>query len=272
MTGLIEVLLLAFLGLAVGVIASLLGVGGGLIVAPLLLIFYNFDPGRAAGTSLLVVLISAISATAAYLKQRRVDVRMGLGFSLGTIPGSIMGSISTTLVGSELFRVYFSLVLILSALYIVFRSRLGVGRGGLFKEGRQSRIVDRLGREHVYSFNPYLVVTFAVLSGFISGFFGVGGGIVNVPVMVILLGVPAYIATATSHFILLVTASTGIATHAVLGHIDAIIGGLIAAGALLGAQIGAKASEKASSRTLELLFAFFLIAIAINMLFQSIAR
>ncbi|GBC70800.1 hypothetical protein HRbin02_00571 [Candidatus Calditenuaceae archaeon HR02] len=272
MDGLFEALLLALLGVVVGSVGSLLGVGGGLIVAPVLLMLYNFDPGRAAGTSLLVVIMSAISATVAYIKQRRVDVEMGLGFTIGTVPGSVIGSLSTTFVGSGVFRIYFASMLILSALYIVFRSRLGAGSGGLLKGGRQSRIVDRLGREHVYSFNPYLVVAFAVLSGFISGFFGVGGGIINVPVMIILLGVPAYIATATSHFVLVWTALTGIVTHALLRHIDPIMGGLVSAGALLGAQIGAKASEKASSRALELFFAFFLIAVAINLLFQSIAR
>ncbi|MEM0482281.1 MAG: sulfite exporter TauE/SafE family protein [Nitrososphaerota archaeon] len=272
MTSLAEALMLALLGLVVGGVASPVGVGGGFIVAPVLLMLYNFTPGGAAGTSLLVVLMNAISATVAYLRQRRVDVKMGLSFSVGTIPGSIAGSLITTVVSSGAFRLYFVLMLILSALYLVFRSRLGATSGGLLKGGGQRLMVDRLGREHVYSFNPHLIIASGGLSGFISGFFGVGGGIVHVPVMIILLGVPAYIATATSQFILVLTASTGIATHAALGHIDIVAGGLIAAGALLGAQIGAKASEKASSRMLELLFAFFLIAIAVNMLLQSIAR
>jgi hypothetical protein len=269
MTSLTEAVMLALLGLAVGVVASPVGIGGGFIVAPVLLMLYNFTPGSAAGTSLLVVLINAVSATLAYLRQRRVDVKMGLGFSSGTIPGSIAGSLTTTVVSSGTFRVYFALMLILSALYLAFRSRMGLSSGGLLRSGNQRLMKDRLGREHVYSFNLHLIIAFGVISGFISGFFGVGGGIVHVPVMIILLGVPAYIATATSHFILVPAALTGISTHAVLGHIDIVKGGLIAAGVLLGAQIGAKVSEKASSRTLEMLFALFLLVVAINMLLQA---
>ncbi|MEM0381862.1 MAG: sulfite exporter TauE/SafE family protein [Nitrososphaerota archaeon] len=265
----IDILLLGLIGIVVGGVGTLLGIGGGFIVVPVLLSFYNFAPGNAAGTSLLVVLMNAISGTAAYLRQRRVDLRMGLGFTLGTIPGSALGSISTTLVSGGSFRTYFALMLIFTALYMVFRHRPHSGGSGLLKNGQNRRLVDQTGREHLYIFNPYLAVISSLLAGFIAGFFGVGGGIVHVPIMIILFGVPAHIATATSHFILTLTAASGIATHALLGHIEPLTGGIIAAGALLGAQIGAKVSARVAGRAIELLFAVMLIAIAVNLLLQS---
>lgn len=261
-------LLLGLLGLAVGLVGTLLGVGGGLIVIPVLLAFYGLSPGSAAGTSLVVVLINALSGTLAYLRQRRVDVGVGLAFSTGAIPGSMVGAFATMVVSSESFRMYFAIVLISTAIYIAFARRQGVSRGGPLRNGRRRRLVDHAGREYEYSVNPYLIALFSVLSGFVAGFFGIGGGVVHVPVMMLLFGVPAHIATATSHFILTFTAASGIAAHAALRHVDLFIGGAIASGALVGAQIGAKTSERFSSRALELLFAAFMIFIAINLLLQ----
>ncbi|MEM0444910.1 MAG: sulfite exporter TauE/SafE family protein [Nitrososphaerota archaeon] len=265
-----EILLQVFLGFGVGVIGALLGIGGGFIVVPFLLLYHGFSPGWAAGTSLLVVLINALSGFIAFFRQKRVDIKMATAFTIGSVPGSIIGSVSTAFLSSAIFRILFAGALGAAAAYLISRPEVGVGGEGVVKGGRPRKLVDSAGREYSYVLNLPLVSLFAVLSGFIAGFFGVGGGIVNVPVMVIFLGVPAHIATATSHLVLVVTSATGIATHASLGHVELLTGMLIGAGALFGAQAGAKISQKLRGRTIEILLALFLIVIALSLIIQSL--
>lgn len=270
LTGLMDLALLALLGFGVGGLGTILGIGGGFIVVPFLLFFYGFAPGWAAGTSLLVVLINSLSGSLAYLRQRRVDILMALVFTLGSVPGSILGSVSTASMSGGQFRIYYAAMLLAAAIYLIFKSRLRGGEGGILRARQGRRFIDSSGREYVYSFSFSLVLASALFSGFIAGFFGVGGGIVNVPVMVILLGVPAHVATATSHLVLVVTSATGIATHAALGHVNLFIGGFIGLGALFGAQVGARASQRLSGRTLEILFSVMLIVIAVGIVVQQL--
>jgi len=258
MTGLLDLLALVGLGIAVGGVGTLLGIGGGFILAPVLLTYYGLSPGGAAGTSLVAVLANAISGTTAYLRRGRVDKRLGLVFTLGSVPGSILGAYATTLVSSGAFKAYFTLLLIATAAYIVVRRRV---LGG---EGIQGRGTPTSTKS--YSLNLYTALVSSVASGFVAGFFGVGGGVVHVPVMLILVGIPAHTATATSHFILVFNAGFGLATHVSLGHVAFGMGVPIAIGALAGAQLGARASDKLSSRALELIFAFFVTVISLYIL------
>lgn len=271
MNGPIELLLLGLLGVAVGGMGSMLGVGGGFIVVPLLHLLLGFTPGGAAGTSLLVVLVNAVSGTIAYLRLQRVDNEMGLLFSVCSIPGSVLGAVATMWVSGFAFKIFFAFLLIFSSIYLFLRHRLGTSVGSLLRSGRRRRLIDKAGREYTYIYNRPVAALSSVFAGFIAGFFGVGGGIVNVPIMIILFGVPAHVATATSQFILIFTASSGLITHSALGNVDPLIGGVIAAGAIAGAQLGAETSERMSGRLIERLFAILLIAIAMQLLIQTVA-
>jgi uncharacterized membrane protein YfcA len=255
--GLANALLLS-LGLVVGFLGTIIGVGGGFIVGPTLLTFYKMSPGEVAGTSLVVVFLNALSGTLAYLQQRRVVVRTGVVMSAITIPGSVLGSLLTSYIGGGPFRVFFAALLTLAAIRMM-RGARGAGT---------ARETDSLGRNG--SRQAAMLVPLSLLSGVISGFFGVGGGIIHVPVMVLMLGFPAHIATATSQFVLTFTSITGLATHAQLGNINPGLTLPVGLGALVGAQLGARFSRRLSSRNLELAFSFFLLAMSVNLLYQAL--
>ncbi|MDT7877971.1 MAG: sulfite exporter TauE/SafE family protein [Candidatus Caldarchaeales archaeon] len=250
---------LTMLGLSVGFLGTVMGVGGGFIVGPVLLSFYALRPGEVAGTSLVVVFLNALSGTIAYYRQGRIVFRTGTAMSVFTVPGSVLGAILTGYIDRGPFTVLFAVMLIVAALRMIERGR----EGSDATKGQKTASL-RGPRE-------WLLVGFlAFLSGIISGFFGVGGGIVHVPLMILLLGFPVHFATATSHFILTITSIIGVSSHAFLGNVNAWLALPVGLGALAGAQLGARTSLKLSGRALEIVFAAFLLAMSANLLYQAL--
>ncbi|RMF29895.1 MAG: sulfite exporter TauE/SafE family protein [Candidatus Nitrosothermus koennekii] len=236
-------IILAIVSLIAGLLGSLLGLGGGFIIVPALS-FMNITPNQIASTSLFSVLSTSSSSTIAYAKQKRIDYRLGLRFAIFAIPGSILGAYTSSLISLESFKLYFAIILIGTSIYMLKRR-------GITKSNKNLIIL------------AYLASFFA---GFISSLFGIGGGVIYMPLMIGLLAMPAKISTATSQFILLISSISGLITHAYLGHPDYILAIVLIIGTFLGAQIGAKISLKIKERLLRDLVALALIAIAIRMI------
>ena len=251
---------LTMLGLFVGFLGTVMGVGGGFIVGPVLLSFYALRPGEVAGTSLVVVFLNALSGTMAYYRQGRIVFRTGTVMSVFTVPGSVLGAVLTGYIDRGPFTVLFAVMLIVAALRMIEKGRAA---GSDSTKGQKTALLRGLR-------GWLLVGSLALLSGVLSGFFGVGGGIVHVPLMILLLGFPAHFATATSHFILTITSIIGVASHAFLGNVNTWLALPVGLGALAGAQLGAHTSLKLSGRTLELVFAAFLLAMSANLLYQAL--
>ncbi len=226
-----------------GILGSLLGLGGGFIIVPALS-FMNIAPNQIASTSLFSVLSTSSSSTIAYAKQKRIDYRLGIKLSIFAIPGSILGAYTSDLISLESFKLYFAIILIGTSIYMLIK-----------RDTRESK--------KNFIFLAYLASFFA---GFISSLFGIGGGVIYMPLMIGLLAMPAKISTATSQFILLISSISGLITHAYLGHPDYIIAIILIIGTFAGAQIGARVSIKIKERLLRTLVALALIAIAVRMI------
>jgi uncharacterized membrane protein YfcA len=132
------------------------------------------------------------------------------------------------------------------------------------------RLIDNTGREYLYRFNIPVGSVISFFVGILANMFGIGGGIIHVPTMILLFGVPTHIATATSHFILMVTSLSGLSVHFQLGNIDLLTAIPIGLGAVVGAQIGAKVSQRVRSRTLERIFSVFLMALVARLILQNV--
>lgn len=265
----VEVVTLSMLGFGVGVFGTLIGAGGGFLAVPLLVILYHVDPNVAAGTSLLFVFFNALSGSIAYLRQKKVDVKIGLIFTLMTVPGSIAGAyITTYYLESFIFKILFSLILFSASLYLLLRPVEEQKKNPTGK-GYHRIVVDSKGKVYEYnvSLPAGLIISFGV--GFISSIFGIGGGIVHVPSMIFLLNFPVHIATATSHFILCFSTLVGSITHFTLGNIRFDLAIPMAAGALVGAQLGAKLSLRTKGMIIERLLSIGLTLIAIRLLLQA---
>ncbi len=236
------------IGFLVGTFGTLIGAGGGFILVPILLLMYpNESPDVITGISLVVVFFNALSGSIAYARMGRIDYRSGLLFAVATVPGAILGAITTGIISRTAFNLIFGVALILVCVFLLLRPKKrtlsveNVARGYFVR-----RVVEADGTIHEFSYNPVVGFTVSLFVGYISSLLGIGGGIIHVPVLAYLLNFPVHIATATSHFVLANMALTGVATHVVTGAFQhglrrALILGI---GALVGAQVGARLSSR----------------------------
>ncbi len=237
-----SVIELVAVGLGVGAYGTLIGAGGGFLIVPLLLLIYLVSHEQATAISLTVVFFNALSGCFSYARQKRIDYATALRFGVATIPGSIIGAWVSGLVHSDLFRMLFGALLLVMALWLLIKPSLEEGPGPVahpFRNGVTRTLVDANGQRFRYRFDERVGVVISFFVGFVSSFLGVGGGIIHVPVLVLLFGFPPHIATATSLAILAVSSFTGAATHLFLGNVVLEMALPMALGVVVGAQVGA---------------------------------
>jgi hypothetical protein len=249
------------LGLIVGAFGTLIGAGGGFILVPILLLLYpNEKTELITGISLAVVFFNALSGSLAYSRMKRVDYKSGIIFSLATIPGAILGAISTAYVPRRVFDLIFGILMTAGAAFLWIStkedhragpSRAEAGESKGERTGRTARdLVDAAGVRHSYDYNPVLGIVLSIFIGFISSLLGVGGGFIHVPALTRLLNFPVHIATATSQFVLAIMALTGTLVHIANG---VFVSGvrrtlLLALGVVIGAQFGAALSNRVGGK------------------------
>jgi uncharacterized membrane protein YfcA len=262
-------------GLAVGVYGTLVGAGGGFLVVPFLLLVKHFTPAQAAGTSLCVVFMNAVSGTIAYAKQKRIDYRSGLWFAAAALPGAFLGAYLVNAFSTRSFHIAVGILLVLIALILLLRphgalagARERAARSGRMLMPAHSRVVDAQGRVFEYRYDRAVGLALSFVVGFLSSLLGIGGGIIHVPALVLLLAFPAHISTATSHFILAITSATGLLSHLMLGHVQLGAGLAMGAGAMIGAPIGAWLSHKTHGVWILRGLALALMAVGIRLLLQ----
>lgn len=223
---------LVLLGLAVGTVGTMVGAGGGFLLMPVLLLLRPpMSPQAATGASMAVVFANALSGTAAYARLGRIDYRNGTWFALAGIPGAVLGAWAVRIIPERIFHAVFGTVF-LAVTPLLLLLETPAAPGDL----------------------PVRVSGWGILLsagiGFLSSFLGIGGGILHVPAMVFLLRFPVRLATATSHFVLLVTAAVVTAIHLADGSLSGVLQPtlFLAAGVIPGGQLGARLSEEVPRR------------------------
>jgi len=224
------------LGFAIGAIGTLVGAGGGFILMPILLmLFPGSDPEKLTAISLAVVFLNATSGTLAYVRMRRVNFKAGLWFAATALPGAVIGVWINALVPRRYFDLILGASLAAGAVFLIARSlRPALGTHTTPTEGT------------AHSYNYAAGGFISAIVGFISSLLGIGGGIVHVPALIYLLDFPAHTATATSHFVLALTALIATGIHIWQGDLDGFwpITIYLGAGVIVGAQLGARLSHK----------------------------
>ena len=270
----IQHVILFAVGLGTGVFATIIGIGGGLVVVPVLVLFYHLDPLVAVGTSLCVVVLNALSGSAAYLRRRRVDVPLGLVLAAGTLPGTWLGIEAVQHVKAGPFRLLFAAFL--GVVFIVIVSRRPAADATrapapLLPGGAPRRLTDREGTVFTYGvrWTPAALASLAV--GVFSSFFGVGGGLIHVPILYRGFGIPVHVAAATSLFALFFTALAGAAQAAARGGVDWTYVPALGAGVVIGAQLGAGLASRLRASVVVKILAASLLAAAAELVRRSLA-
>jgi uncharacterized membrane protein YfcA len=249
----IDQLWLILLGFAAGILGSMIGLGGGIVVVPVLT-FLGFPPTVAASNSLFAALSNSIASTISYSRQKRIEYFLGLKLGLLAIPGTILGAIISTDIAPDIFKILFGFVLIASAIYIFLRKQI---------ESREKVISKQM-------------IIFAIgssfFAGIISSFFGIGGGIIFVPLMVVGMGMSMKKAAPTSQLILFFASLSGVIVHSVLGHPDFLQAGFLAIGSFFGGLVGAKLSLSVKERNLKILVSVVILIAAGKLFFDSLTN
>src|SRR2546425_5974012 len=218
------------LGFLIGCFGTLIGAGGGFLLVPLLLLGYHFSPPTAVGTSLALVFLNAASGSVAYLRQRRVDLGLGWKFAAATVPGAIGGAYLTRTLSSSVFSLVFGVVLLIIAGLLFWGKTATPSRRATLR-----RVVDTAGELHTYHVDAWKGVLVSFVVGLMSSVLGIGGGIIHVPFLIVVLGLPVHLATPPSPFLLSISAVLGAAALPCLRHLDFVSTPPLGGGVLVGA-------------------------------------
>ena len=240
------VYLICFLAsIFIGFLSAIFGLGGGFLIVPFLT-FLGVPIHHAVGTSSFVIIFSSLSSVFEYRKQKRVNYKAGILIAVPSIFGAYIGAWLTSYISSKLLKIIFGFLLLI----VSFRMM----RNGV-------KIEKKL--------NKWILILEGFSAGFMSGLLGIGGGIINVPVLAS-IGIPIHSAVATSTFSIFFTSISSALKHYFLGNIEIIWAIILIPGIITGAQIGAKFAKKIKAKHLRLAFALFLIVIAIAMIFKGL--
>jgi len=278
MYSVLRMILLFLMTLGAGILASLVGIGGGVIFVPVFNLFMGLPIEDAIGTSMFTIIFTALSGSIYYAKEKRIDYKTGLLMEITTIPGAIIGAATTELLPEVILKIIFFSFLFFSGFKLIRRKDTKKYSNFTFKRPRlkflnigwERKFIDTQGKEWSYFVNVPVMLMSGFLAGFISGLLGIGGGTLKVPLLAIVLGVPVHIATATSTFMILLTSTSGGITHLYLGHVHLEIVLVAALGAILGAQMGPRLNIKVSPRYLRKMVGTVLILVAANMAYNTI--
>jgi uncharacterized membrane protein YfcA len=256
---------------AAGLVGALAGVGGGILVIPALTIGFGVDFRMAVGASIVSVIATSSGAAAAYVRDRMTDMRVGMFLELATTTGAVCGALVAAAVAPAFLYVLLGLVLLSSAAMQV--SRMGEETPPLDPPSPlasrlrlESSYPDRkLGREVSYSARRIpLGFVFMWIAGVVSGLLGIGSGALKVLAMDGAMRLPMKVSSATSNFMIGVTAAASAGIYLGRGDVDPQVAAPVALGVLLGAVIGARLLQHVSNRRVRLVFLPVLVAVGIE--------
>lgn len=269
----VTILVLVLIGLAASTFGSLVGLGGGIILVPGLIYMgptfldKDISSQTAVATSLAVLIFTSLSSTLAYRKVKRVDWKSGVMYFITSGPASMLGAQLTQYFNNNSFEVIFGFFMLAMALLMVMKERMKP----LHIHWRVNRsFVDGAGIEHVYGQSIPVMLGIGFFVGFVSGLFGIGGGSLFVPLMVLLFRYPPHIATATSMFVIFLSSILGTTVHTLNGAVDWGLVLVLGPSAWVGGIFGAAIANRMSGKGLLLLLRLTLFILAIRMIISGV--
>ncbi len=273
MTTLVFALLIAFGSFAAGLLGALTGLGGGIIVVPMLTLLFHVHLRYAIGASLVSVIATSSGAAAAYVREGYTNVRIGILLEVATTTGALIGAVLSGIVPTSALAFLFGIVL----LYTAYRSMKPRAEHAILTTPHSWSV--RLRLDSTYptpaGLQPYSVDRvpqgFAIMwiAGILSALLGIGSGIVKVLAMDQMMRLPFKVSTTTSNFMIGVTAAASAGVYLHRGYIDPTIAFPVMLGVLGGALLGARILGVANTTRLRQLFTIVVVVMAIEMLYKG---
>jgi uncharacterized membrane protein YfcA len=255
-------LILVAIGFFAGLIGALSGIGGGIIITPVLSIYFGIPLVQAIGTSLVAVITTSTASSAVHVQRHTTDIKLGLTLELATALGAATMAYLAIYVNRSIVAMLFTFFLLYSA-YTLLR-RIWRTRGISTKKPED-------GALPAYTPTRYPAgLAASLVAGGVSGLLGIGGGPIKVPVMYLLMEVPLNVATATSNFMIGVTASASAFVYFRRGDVMPTVAGPLVVGVFAGSLIGAKMAPRVQAKHIMGLLVTIMLILAAQMLFKVI--
>ena len=246
--------LFIFLGsVAIGILGSLLGTGGGIFMVPFLTLVFGIPMHQAIATSLVSIIATSNTSASLYVLKKLADIRLGITLELATVLGAISGGFIAAKVQADILAILFAIVLLYTAFSMLKR-----------QAGDQNSQSSYKPQKYPLGF------LISYIAGGLSGLLGIGGGVIKVAAMYLIMQVPLKVAVATSNFMIGVTASAGCFLYYFRGEVNLPRTGMAVTGVFLGATLGSYLMFSVKSEFLRKLFVLLLIFLALNMFFKGI--
>jgi uncharacterized membrane protein YfcA len=248
-------------GLVAGFFGSILGLGGGIFIIPMLTLIFGLPMQTAVATSLVCVIATSSGAANLYVKSGLADIHLGMTLELGTTCGAILGGLLAGIVSHSVLSFVFSLLLLYAAISMVIkRDETECQTGGSSGQEISNYKVE----------NYPLGIIGSFFAGNVSGLLGVGGGIIKVPLMYLGMKVPLKVATATSNFMIGVTAVASCFIYYSRGDLNLIVTAITVAGVFIGAMLGCRILPSVKTFWLKRFFVLVLIYLWAKMMFVGL--
>jgi uncharacterized membrane protein YfcA len=273
MTPLDFVISLSLISVAAGALGSLVGLGGGVLIVPVLVRFYDIDIRLAIGASIVSVIATSSGAAAAYVRDEMINLRAGMFLEIATVTGAVTGGYLTTLLPARFLYILFGVVLAYSAL-ATYRHRHAAALLS-HSDDRLANYFNLHGhyrddaehRDYDYKVkNTWIGLAMMYVAGMVSALLGIGSGALKVPAMDLAMHLPMKVSTATSNFMIGVTAAASAGMYFARGQIDPLIAAPVAIGVLAGSMLGARYLGRATNKLIRMIFVVVLLVIALEML------
>jgi uncharacterized membrane protein YfcA len=270
-------------GAAAGVFGSLLGLGGGVLIVPLLTLGFGLPLREAVGVSLVSVIVTSSAAAGVYLERNVANLRLGMTLELFTATGALVGGLVAFLLDERFLALLFAALLCYVAVTMLRqRAPAAAGDGSTAPiepdgatvppadEGLRGAALAHLSTDAYRVRNLGRGILGSTGAGIVSALLGVGGGIIKVPLMNLAMGVPMRVATATSNLMIGITAAASAVIYLLRGEIDPYVAGPTAIGVFLGASFGSRVAHRVPLRYLRVLFVVVLLYTAVQMLIRAL--
>lgn len=272
----ISVLLIFMVSIVAGVFGSLLGLGGGIIVIPALTLLFKIPIHYAIGASIVSVIATSSGAAVVYVRDKLTNIRVGMFLELATTTGALTGAFIAGLIRPHILYILFGLLLLFSAITMLQKRNQELPVGGVphpiaNKLGLHGEYYDKALEQQVRYKVTGVYGGFGMMyvAGVISGLLGIGSGSFKVMAMDMFMKLPMKVSSATSNFMIGVTAAASAGVYLMRGDIDPKIAGPVAVGVLIGAVFGTKLMQNLRSVTIRKIFIPVLVYVAIEMLLKG---
>jgi len=240
------------LGVLIATVYSMVGLAGGTIFVPLLVLAFGLSTQNAVGVSLFAIMFMAISATVAYAAQKRINYKVGLLLDTLDVPGAFLGAYITTLIAPRWLAGLFGGLVLVIAILMIWRKNS--------KKADSDKVLGLSRRVVSYCLLGSLV------SGVVAAMFGIGGGVIDETVMILLLGMSIHMSAGTAMFGMAITTVAAVIPHWYLGNVLFDYAIPLTIGCVLGGQLGPYLSKRTRASTLRKILGAILILVSIRML------